>query len=135
MPERVGIGLAWPWTAYGGTMIPETWHPYRRSSDGELLGWLRPEGDAFVPVSRLGRDAGAPSDWDGAEAVLEELGLGWLAEPWRLEHEPGREERVRIVEVHADRVVLKTEDWGAVSVPSERYTLPIPAPETLRPWR
>jgi hypothetical protein len=42
------------------------WIEHRRQ-DGELVGWVRPEGEEFVPVDRLGRDLSAATDWLSAE--------------------------------------------------------------------
>lgn len=108
----------------------DDWYPYRRS-DGEQLGWIRPEGDRWVPISLLGRELAGPMEWLDAEAALDELGLAWLAEPWELEHD-GRVRAVRLVEVTPERVVVKTEDWGAIDAPFEQIVLPFPAPAQLR---
>lgn len=116
------------------TRAPETWIEHRRE-DGELLGWLRPEGEDWVPVSLLGREVSQAADWLTAEATLEDLGLSWLAEIWTLER-PGEEPlRVRIADVRPGRVVVQTDDFGAVDIPVERITLPWPAPPALRPRR
>lgn len=113
---------------------PEDWTPHRRD-DGELLGWIRPEADLWVPVDLFGRDRGAATEWLDAEEVLEARGLAWLADPWILEREGGDAVQVRVVEVSADRVVVKTDDFGAIDVPYELITLPWPVPTTLRPRR
>lgn len=113
--------------------------PHRRD-DGELLGWIRPSGDDWVAVDLLGRDASSPRDWLDAEAVLEERGLGWLADVWMLETDAAPR-RVRIVEVTPDhdgiagRVVVHTDDLGSIDAPFERIELPWPAPASLRPRR
>jgi hypothetical protein len=43
--------------------------------------------------------------------------------------------RVRIVEVTPERVVVQTDDYGAIDAPVERFELPWPAPVRLRPRR
>lgn len=118
-------------------MIPADWTPHRRD-DGELLGWIRPEGDDWVAVDLLGRAASAAGDWLDAEDSLEERGLSWLAEIWMLERDGSGPLRVKLVEVtpgrvgEAGRVVVQTDDFGAIDVPVERIELPWPAPEALR---
>ncbi len=105
-------------------MLAADWTPYRRD-DGETLGWIRPEGELWVPVDRLGRESGAPMEWLDAERVLEERGLSWLAERWWLDGTP-----VRIAELTTDLVVVVTDEYGgasAVGAPHERIELPWPA--------
>ena len=117
------------------------WTPHRRD-DGELLGWIRPEGDAWVGVDVLGRAVTGPVEWLDAEAALEEHGIAWLADAWMLEGEGERPVRVRLVEVTPDeqgvpgRIVVKVDDFGDMSRPSATsYTLPWPIPPRLRPPR
>ena len=122
-------------------MIPDDWTPHRRD-DGELLGWIRPEGEDWVAIDVLGRTASAPVDWLDAEAALEQVGLAWLADIWMLEGEAPEPLRVRFVEVTPSegsvtgRVVVKVDDFGDMQrPPAERFTLPWPAPARLRPAR
>jgi hypothetical protein len=120
-------------------MIPADWTPHRRD-DGELVGWVRPVAEDWVGVDLLGRDVGPPVDWLDAESALEERGLAWLADAWMLERDAAGPLRVRIVEVvpggaEPGRVVVKTDDFGAIDAPSESVVLPWPAPSALRPLR
>lgn len=115
-------------------MIPDEWYPLRRD-DGEVLGWIRPEGELWVPVSLLGREVSGPLEWPEAEAVLTDLGLGWLAEIWSLELPDGTVARVRIAELTPERVVVHTDNFGAIEIPVERHQLAWPAPSALRPRR
>lgn len=101
-----------------------------RRDDGELIGWIRPVGGAFVAVDVLGRYRTGPVDWLRAEKTLDELGLGYLADPWTLELD-GRRVRVRIVEVGRDGITVKKDDWGAIDVPQLTWQLPFPAPDEL----
>lgn len=116
------------------------WIPHRRGSDRELIGWIRPEADAWVAVSLFGADVSGPLDWVEAEEALEAVGLSWLAEPWVLERD-GTPVRVRIVEVSPGdapgrgRVLVKTDDFGAIDMPYELFELAWPPPATLRPLR
>lgn len=115
-------------------VIPEDWIPYRRD-DGELLGWIRPAGADWVAVSLLGRDVSGPVDWLAAEEVLEELGLRWLADVWTLERPGGELLRVRITDLRPGRVVVQTDDFGAIDAVVERIELAWPVPAELRPRR
>jgi len=121
-------------------MIPADWVPHRRD-DGELLGWIRPEGDDWIAVDVLGREAYNGVDWLEAEAALQAVGLSWLADIWMLERSAEEPLRVKLVEVtpggvgEAGRVVVQTDDFGAIDAPVERYELPWPAPAALRPRR
>jgi hypothetical protein len=119
-------------------IIPDDWLEFRRPSDRECIGWLRPAGDDWIPVDLLGRDASdRPLDLDAAESALDGLGLGFLAERWELEHDTGRVDAVRIVEASPDRIVVALDDYGSASavIPGRepvRWTLPWPAPAGLR---
>lgn len=117
-------------------MIGADWTPHRRD-DGELLGWIRPDGDGWAAVDLLGREASEATEWLDAEAALEALGIAYLAEPWMLEGEEAGERavRVRIVEVTPQRIVVKGEDFGAVDALTQRWELPWPLPARLRPPR
>ena len=116
-------------------MIPADWTPHHRSSDGERTGWIRPEGDAWVAVSLLGADISPALDWLEAEELLDEVSLAWLGEVWMLE-QPGRGAlRVRLVELTPERVVVQTDDFGAVEASVTRVELPWPPPAGLRPRR
>lgn len=124
-----------PALAYGATMLPADWIAHRRPDDREPLGWLRPDGDAWVAVSLIGRELSGPVDWTTAEEALEEVGLSWMADVWMLERPDGDPLRVRLVEVTPDGVLVQTDDFGAIDVPVERFELPWPAPAELRPRR
>lgn len=116
---------------------PDDWIEVRRSTDRERVGWLRADGDDWIPVDILGRDLPDGSrDFDRAERALEDLGLGFLAERWELDTADGTIP-VRIVEVSEDRVVVTRDDLGSASaiIPGlrrEEHVLPWPAPAGLR---
>lgn len=115
-------------------MVPQEWIPHRRE-DGELIGWIRPAGADWVAVSLLGRDVSGAVGLLEAEEVLDDLGLRWLADVWTLER-PGLDPlRVRIADVRPGRVVVHTDDFGAVDAVVERFVLDWPAPPALRPRR
>lgn len=121
-------------------MIPADWTPHRRD-DGELVGWIRPEADSWVAHDLLGREASGAVEWLDAEGVLEERGISWLADVWMLERPDAAPLRVRIAEVtpggagDPGRVVVRTDDFGAIDAPVEAFELPWPAPAALRPVR
>jgi hypothetical protein len=115
-------------------MTHDDWIEHRRPGDRERLGWIRPEGEGFLALDALGRPASGIVDWLAAEEALEERGLHWLADLWQLDLPDGTRERVRIVEVTPDRVVVKGDDFGAVDVVTRSYVLPFPAPAELRPF-
>ena len=108
----------------------DEWVEHRRP-DGERIGWMRPEGEDFVPVDLLGRDLSSATDWLSAEHALSEAGIGYLADPYELLLDDGTWQRVRLVEVSPTLIRLKKENFGAIGGPRMAYTLPFPAPETL----
>lgn len=117
-----------------GGAVPDDWTPHRRD-DGERLGWIRPDGDAWTAIDVLGRVVAASVEWLDAEEALEQRGLAFLAEPWMLERDGGDPVRVRLVEVTPARIVVKVDDYGDMSRPHEGIVLPWPLPSRLRPPR
>lgn len=115
-------------------MLPSDWIEHRRPGDRELVGWVQPDGDGFVAIDRLGHVVTGVVEWTDAEEALEARGLRWLADLWQLAHDDGTSTRVRIVEVSPERVVVKLDDFGAVGAELRTWTLPFPAPESLRPF-
>ena len=116
--------------------VPTDWIEHRRH-DRELVGWIRParddEGDGdFVVVDLLGCERTDAVNWLTAEEALEELGIGYLADPYELLLDDGRWLRVRITEVSTDEIRVKRDDWGAIDIPLLEYTVPFPMPHTLR---
>lgn len=108
------------------------WIEHHRATDGELLGWILPQGEDFVPIDRLGRRVGPAGDWFSAEHRLDDLGLAYLAEPYELRVEDGSWIRVRLTEVSVSGIRVKEEDWGAIDVPQSDHLLPFPMPVFLR---
>lgn len=114
--------------------IPEPGIEHRRD-DGELVGWIRPEGDRWTAVDILGRVVATSVGWLEAEEALEERGLAFLADPWMLDDGPGRPLRVRIVAVTPARIRVKLEDFGDAGAPQQLLELPWPIPGRLRAER
>jgi hypothetical protein len=106
------------------------WIEHRRS-DGELLGWIRPQGVDYVIIDRLGREDPTRRSWVEAEERLEDRGLGWLAEPYELV-QGSAVLPVRITAVGTDGIEVKGEDHGDIRMSVETYRLPFPAPASLR---
>jgi hypothetical protein len=113
-------------------MRHDGWIEHRRAGDRERLGWIRTDGKEFVAVDALGRDITGPVDWLTAEEALEDHGLHWLTDPWQLRLPDGSSTRVRIVELTPDRIVVKTDDFGAGDAALRSYVLPFPAPTSLQ---
>lgn len=110
----------------------EDWTPHRRD-DGELVGWIRPEGELWVPIDLLGHVIAEPGEWLEAEYALEQRGIAHLAGVWLLGRSDGRDIRVKLVEVTPERIVVQTDDFGAIDVPITSFVLAWPAPPELRP--
>ncbi len=113
--------------------MSNSWIEHRRGPDGELLGWMNPVGDGFVAIDLLGREKTGIVEWLVAEETLDDLGIGYLADPFELRLESGQWLRVRLVEVSAHEIRVKKDDWGDMTAPQLFYSLPIPAPDRLRP--
>ncbi|MEO7123243.1 MAG: hypothetical protein ABI400_09060 [Lacisediminihabitans sp.] len=112
-------------------MVHSDWIEHRRG-DGELVGWMSPRGEKFVPIDLFGRPLTDAVDWLPAEETLEAVGIGYLADAYELKLDDGHWLRVRVIEVSTERIVVKKDDWGDMSAPQLSYTLPWPIPETLR---
>jgi hypothetical protein len=117
-------------------VIPADWEPYQRD-DGEVIGFLAVEDDDLVvPVNLVGHPIGDAMDRLEAEELLDAAGLSYLAEPWVLRHDDGSEQRVVIVEVDADHVVVTDAQFAlVVGRPADmvdRVTLSVPT-DRLRP--
>jgi hypothetical protein len=108
------------------------WIEHRRG-DRERVGWMLPEDDGFVVIDLLGRRRTDVLDWFRAESFLDELGIGYLADPFELLLDDGHWLRVRILEVSTDAIRVKRDDWGDMTVPLLEYTVPFPIPDELRP--
>ncbi len=111
--------------------VPADWIEHRRS-DGELVGWMRPESELFVVIDLLGRPISEPMDWLSAESLLESTGIGYLAEPFEL-RDGDAWIRVRLIEVSPEGIRVKNEDGGAIDAPFVEHRVPFPMPDDLRP--
>lgn len=110
------------------------WIEHRRADDGERIGWIEPAGEGFIAVDLLGRRRTEVVEWMLAEKALDELGLGYLAEPHELLLDDGTWLRVRIAEVSSSAVRVKKEDWGDMTAPQVYYSVSFPVTDgRLRP--
>ncbi len=120
-------------------MIPDDWRPHRREGDGELVGYLVPEGGAgedekVVPVTVFGSPLGDAQDVPSAVEVLESVGLSYLADRWSLRLEDGRWITVRLNEAGPDRLVVSNADFGYEGDIGQRFFLDVPVDDrSLRP--
>jgi hypothetical protein len=118
-------------------VIPTEWEPYHRE-DGELVGYLVVVDETRVtPVNLVGHPIGEAMDRFAAEQLLEDAGLSYLAEPWWLRHDDGTEQRVVIIEIDADHVVLADAAFALVmgrprDMVGDQITLSVPT-DRLRP--
>lgn len=117
-------------------MLPAGWIEHRRG-DGEVLGWMLPDGDGFRVFDLLGRERTAtPVDWLTAEEMLDALGMSYLADRWTLRAPEGAERPVRIAEANPRGVIVVADEYGAASAVGaspERFRLPFPVGDELRP--
>ncbi|GHC78768.1 hypothetical protein GCM10007079_16340 [Nocardiopsis terrae] len=100
-----------------------------------MLGYLRPEAGGHVPLTPFGRPVADVLPEPEARAVLDALGLSYLADPWFLEL-PGREDpvTVRIVEVTPERMRVANADHGYEEADiGHLFVLRVPEPGRLRP--
>lgn len=61
----------------------ETWHAVRRE-DGELIGFVAPDGDGWQPLTVFGHPLSGVGDHEAAEERLHAVGMSYLAEKWEL---------------------------------------------------
>lgn len=95
-------------------MADDTTFPHTRGSDQEQVGYLRlSENDQFVPIDLMWNELGGPQELTDAEALLEELGLSYLAEDWLLDVEGHPEPvKVRIREITPGQITVANADYG-----------------------
>ncbi|WP_104118981.1 hypothetical protein [Arthrobacter sp. B1805] len=114
-------------------MIPASWVAYYREDDGELLGYLVPDGELFVPVTVFGYELGDAVDEYNASQVLESIGLSYLADTWVLSTADRSEPiNVQIVESSPEALKVKSVDYGWEQNYGTIIELPVPEPGKLR---
>ena len=138
-------GMSVPSEPQADRPAPEDVFDHLRREDGEHVGYIEMSPDGrFIPYDRLWVRRGGAMDLDEAEATLDGVGLRFLAEDWLLQEDESAGgatwTRVRIREVHRDRVVvaramedLSTDVAKAVNLV---VGIELPLPTTrLRPAR
>lgn len=113
-----------PSTPPEGLPDPKDVFDHLRREDGEHVGYIEMSADGrFIPYDRLWVQRGEAMDLDEAEAVLDAIGLRLLAEDWLLEEDDLQTgeaswTRVRIREIHRDRVIVARamEDLSATNI-------------------
>ena len=134
-------GMSVPSEPQADRPAPEDVFDHLRREDGEHVGYIEMSPDGrFIPYDRLWVRRGGAMDLDEAEATLDGVGLRFLAEDWLLQEadEPAGEAtwtRVRIREVHRDRVVVARamEDLSATNIAKSVDligTIELPLPTT-----
>ncbi len=115
-------------------MADDTTFPHVRGSDNEHVGYLRlSEDDRFVPIDLMWNELAGPQELTDAEALLEELGLSYLAEDWLLDVEGHPEPvKVRIREITPERITVASADYGYPADIGTPFVLPNPAPALRR---
>ena len=110
-------------------MAESTIFPHTRGTDGEHVGYLRMnEDNQFVPIDLMWNELSTPQELTAAEALLEELGLSYLAEDWLLDVENHPEPvKVRIREITSTRIVVASVDYGYPDDIGRSFELPNPA--------
>ncbi|MFB9675690.1 hypothetical protein [Streptosporangium vulgare] len=104
----------------------------RRDDDGALLGFIRPAGEGWEPLTVFGYPLGETAPEEEALEVVHRSGLEVLTRPW-LFLEGGEWYRCVIVEAAIDAVRVRPNDFGYPRENVLAVTLERPGPETFRP--
>lgn len=115
-------------------MSTSAWLEHRRAHDDELLGFLVPDAEWWVPVTVFGYPLAEPAARHEAAEQLDRLGLSYLAHRWDLRLADQTHIQVEIVEASPEQLVVKSVDFGSGLDYGTRFTLraPIDGRLTLR---
>ncbi|AZS38671.1 hypothetical protein CVS47_03330 [Microbacterium lemovicicum] len=91
---------------------------------------MEPVDDGFIVIDLLGRRRTGVVDWMLAEETLDDLGLGYLADPYELRLDDGTWLRVRIAEVSPSTIRVKKDDWGDMTATQISYSVAFPATDS-----
>lgn len=114
-------------------MIPSTWLPHYRASDGELVGYLDGADAAVTARTLFGYPLTEAGSADDAVRVLETQGLACLGERWLLTREDGEQVDVLIMSAYADRVEVVETEYGFSTPDSPRHSLRAPTDRLVLP--
>ncbi len=112
-------------------MIPSTWLPHYRGSDGELVGYLDGADPAVTPRTLFGYALAEARSRADAVRVLEARGLACLGDRWDLVLDSGERVPVLIMSAYADGVVVVETEYGYYGPDSPRHTLAAPTGDRL----
>lgn len=112
-------------------MIPSSWLPHFRASDGELVGYLDGTDSAVVPRTLFGYALAESGSRTEGVRVLEERGLACLGERWLLKRDDGDQVDVLIMSAYADRVEVVETEYGYYGPGSPRHSLVAPTGDRL----
>ena len=112
-------------------MIPSSWIPHYRASDGELVGYLDGAEPTVVPRTLFGYALAESCLAAEAVRVLEAKGLSCLGERWDLRLESGEQVPVLIMSAYADRVEVVETEYGYYDPSSPRHVLVAPTGDRL----
>lgn len=114
------------------------WLSAEETLEATGLGYLA---EPFELLLDADADAAVDADADADDAADADAGTDTGVAPTGLDVAATRDDgggrwlRVRIVEVSTERVRVKKEDWGDVTVPGVYYEAPFPVADRLRPLR
>jgi hypothetical protein len=111
--------------------LTSEWIEHRRADDNELIGFLVPDGECFLPVTVFGYPIAATSAREAAEEELDQGGLRYLAERWTLQLEGQSPIQVEIVEANPQKVVVKNVDFSSGLDHGTRFTIQVPLNDQL----
>lgn len=112
-------------------MIPSTWIPHFRESDGELVGYLDGIDPTVTPRTLFGFALASACPVGEAVRLLDARGLACLGERWLLQRDDGKKVDVRIMSAYADRVEVVETEYGYYGVDSPRHLLTAPTEHRL----
>ncbi|MEV4312799.1 hypothetical protein [Actinocrispum sp. NPDC049592] len=82
----------------------------RRDEDDEILGYLAPTGDEWLPLTVFHVALADPASQDDAEEIVRRDGLASLSDPWWVEDEQGEWVEARLQEAQPHRIRVRWAD-------------------------
>ncbi|WP_285724960.1 hypothetical protein [Psychromicrobium xiongbiense] len=108
-------------------MISEDWITVIRPGDREIVGYLELQGGGFRPHDLLGHPVAELLDYDVAENLLLDAGLGYLVWRWTLQV-PDAEAPIDVVnrEISSRQVIVVSDDYHYHQPMGTEFILEIP---------